>query len=107
MINVAYHKTELCFPSQPRLTDVLTELVVTKCSFFYRWLLPSGDCYEVISLRTPEDMLLFSVSFTIFYMSSCTSGKDDPFNAVQPYNAILEITTLHKLSVVDKVYQIS
>lgn len=77
MIKVAYHKAELCFPSQLKLTDIITELVVIKSSFFYRWLLRSGDCYEVISLRTAEDMLLFNISFRIFYISSCTSGTDD------------------------------
>lgn len=77
MIKVAYHKTELCFPSQLKLTDVLTELVVNKCSFFYRCLLYSGDCYEVISLRTAEGMLLLNISFRIFYISSCASGTDD------------------------------
>lgn len=77
MTKVAFHKTELCFPSQLKSTDVLTELVVIKCRVFYRWLLHSGGCYEVISLRTTEDMLLFNKYFRIYLLESCTLGKDD------------------------------
>lgn len=73
---------------------MLTELVVTECSFFYRWVLPSGDCYGVISLWATQGMLLFNISFRIFCMSSCMSGKeDDTLKEVQTYNVILTITT--------------
>lgn len=89
MIKVAYHKTELCFLSQLKLTDLLIELVVIKCSFFYRWLLHSGDCYDVISLRIAEGMLLFNISFRIFYISSCSSGTDDIFKEIWSYNPSL------------------
>lgn len=77
MIKVAYHKTKLWFSSQLKLTDVLTELVVTKCRVFYRWLLHSGDCYEVISLRTAEDYCCLINLLEYIFLESCTSGKDD------------------------------
>lgn len=47
-------------------------------------------------------MLLFNISFRIFYISSCSSGTDDIFKEIWSYNPSLIIRTLQKLCVIDR-----
>lgn len=88
MIKVSYNKTELCFPSQLKLTEVLTELVVTKSNFFTGGFYIQGIAMKLFFRNTRRHMLLFNISFRIFCILSSMSGKDDD-TSLEKYGLIM------------------
>lgn len=76
MINVAYHEKELNFSLKS--ADNADNVGFLHVAF------TSRSYYGVMTLGTAQDMLLFSISFRIFCMSSCTPGKHDDTLKVQP-----------------------